>query len=74
VSQYTRLKDPDSSSTATLGELKAKTTFANAGLSDEAHYMTFTPNRIFELFMKGAVFACSTSERAQPNSTSKNAA
>jgi hypothetical protein len=64
VGQYTRLKDPDTFSATTLGEFKAKATLANACLTNEADYMTLTPNRIFELLMKGAEFACSSSERA----------
>jgi hypothetical protein len=63
VSQYTRLKDPDTFSAATLGELEAKATLANTGLTNEAHYMTFTPKRIFEFFMKRSKFARSASER-----------
>jgi hypothetical protein len=64
VSQYTRLKDPDTFSTATLGEFKAKATLANACLPNEADYMIFTPNRILEFLLKATVFACSTGERA----------
>ncbi len=64
MSQYTRLKDPDTFSPTTLGEFKAKATLANACLANEADYMTFTLDRVFEFFMKGAVFACSTGERA----------
>jgi hypothetical protein len=64
VSQHTRLKDPDTFSTTTLGEFKAQATLANTSLTNEADYMTFTPNRISDFLMKGAKFACSTSERA----------
>jgi hypothetical protein len=64
VGQYTGLKDPDTFSTATLGEFKAKATLADACLTNEADYMTFTPSRIFEFLMKGVEFARSTSEWA----------
>jgi hypothetical protein len=62
VSQDTRLKDPNSFPTATLGELKAQATFANPSLSDEANYVTFTPNRVFEFLLKSGEFVCSASE------------
>jgi hypothetical protein len=49
---------------ASLGEFKAKATLAYTSLANEADYMTFTPNRIFEFLLKDAEFARSTSERA----------